>query len=625
MATTQGTGAQVKRAIGSSGTRRARPVAGVVIVGLLAFAPGGAALAQTAAPIAYTVRFPAPHTHYVSIEASLPTGGRQQIELMMPVWTPGSYLVREFARHVEALSARTPAGEALTVEKSRKNRWRVTTGGAPRIEVSYQVYGREMSVRTNWIEADFAMLNGAPTFLTLADDDTVRPHDVTLELPTGWSRSLTGLAPRIDGGPHAYRAVDYDTLVDSPIVAGVPAVYEFAVDGTPHLLVNVGESGVWDGPQSAEDVERISNELYRTWGVLPYDRYLFLNMITEAGGGLEHRNSTVLMSSRWATSSRSAYLRWLGLVSHEMFHAWNVKRLRPVELGPFDYENEVYTKSLWVVEGITSYYGGLAVHRAELSSVEEYLESLSSQIQALQTTPGRNVQPVAAASFDAWIKFYRADENSPNTSVSYYTKGAVIGFLLDMRIRAATDGEKTLDDVLRLAYERFSGERGYTPEEFRATASEVAGLDLSTWFTRALDTTAELDYTEAIDWLGLEFTGDETEAEERGWLGLVTRATNGRLLIAQVRRETPALDAGLNVGDEILAIGEHRVLADEFRERITQTDPGTEISVMVSRRGVLMRIPVVVGTQPTSDWELQPREETTAAQDRHREAWLRGR
>ena len=590
---------------------------------LLLCVPAGSALAQSVEPITYTLRFPAPHTHYVSVEASVPTGGRPQIELMMAVWTPGSYLVREFARHVEAVTAWTVGGAPLAVEKSRKNRWRVSTDGIDRIVVSYLVYGREMSVRTNWIEEDFAILNGAPTFLTLADDDTDRPHDVTLELPTGWSRSLTGLAPRTDRGPHTYRAADFDTLVDSPIVAGTPAVYEFAVDGTPHLLVNLGESGVWHGPQSAEDVEKLTREVYRMWGVMPYDRYLFLNMITEAGGGLEHRNSALLMSSRWATTSHSSYLRWLGLVSHELFHAWNVKRLRPIELGPFDYEREVHTESLWVVEGLTSYYGDLGVHRAGLSTVEEYLEALSRQIRGLQATPGREVQPVALASYDAWIKYYRADENSPNSSVSYYTKGAVLGFLLDVRIRAATDGAKTLDDVMRLAYARFSEERGFTPVEFRDTAQEVAGVDLFAWFTRALDTTDELDYTEALAWLGLEFA-DQPESEELGWVGLATRTGNGRLLVSQVRRDTPAHDAGFNVDDEILAIGDHRVLPNQWNERITSTPPDSEISVMVSRRGALRRLPVVVGTLPESQWDLQPVEEASPAQERHREAWLTG-
>lgn len=584
------------------------------------------ALTQSAEPIVYTVRFPEPHTHYAVVDARVPTDGRDRIELMMAVWTPGSYLVREFARHIEGLSARSPGGAPLAIQKSRKNRWTVETGGAPRIELSYRVYGREMSVRTNWIESDFAMLNGAPTFLTLADDAN-RPHDVTLEMPEGWTQSLTGLARRPDRGPHAYRAADFDTLVDSPIVAGNPAVYEFTVEGTPHTLVNVGESGVWNGPESATDVEKIAAELLQLWGETPYDRYFFLNMITQAGGGLEHRNSTLLMTSRWATNARPSYLRWLALVSHEQFHAWNVKRLRPIELGPFDYENEVHTESLWVVEGITSYYADLIVRRADLSTTEEYLEALSRQIRGLQTTPGRQVQPVALASYDAWIKYYRADENSPNTSVSYYTKGAVIGFLLDMRIRAATGGRNSLDDLMRLAYERFSGARGYTPEEFRALGGEVAGVDLSAWFARALDSTEELDYDEALEWLGLEFPedADETEDDEEGWIGLVTRIVNGRRLVAQVRRNTPGYVAGFNVGDEMLGINDYRVLPAEWNDRVSQTPPGTGISVLVSRRGALMRLAVTVGSQPSEHWDLAPVAEASAAQERQRESWLTGR
>jgi predicted metalloprotease with PDZ domain len=389
----------------------------------------------------------------------------------------------------------------------------------------------------------------------------------------------------------------------------------------------MGESGVWNGPASATDVEKIAAELVRLWGETPYDRYVFLNMITEAGGGLEHRNSTLLMTSRWATSARSSYLRWLALVSHEQFHAWNVKRLRPIELGPFDYENEVHTESLWVVEGITSYYADLVVRRADLSTTEEYLEALSRQIRGLQTTPGRQVQPVALASYDAWIKYYRADENSPNTSVSYYTKGAVIGFLLDMRIRAATGGRNSLDDLMRLAYERFSGPRGYTPEQFRTVADEVAGVDLSAWFARALDSTEELDYDEALSWLGLEFAedADEPDDDEEGWIGLVTRVADGRRLVAQVRRDTPGYVAGFNVGDEILGINDYRVLPAEWNDRVSQTPPGTGISVLVSRRGALMRLAVTVDSRPSEHWDLTPVDEASAAQEQQRGSWLTGR
>ena len=479
-----------------------------------------------------------------------------------------------------------------------------------------------MSVRTNWIDADFAMLNGAPTFLTLADDGK-RPHDVTLELPSAWNQGLTGLNPHPNGEPNTYRAEDYDILVDSPIIVGNPTVYEFTVDDTPHQLVNIGESGVWLGAKSATDVEQITREIHQMWGVMPYDRYLFFNMITEAGGGLEHRNSTLLMSSRWDTASRRSYLRWLGLVSHELFHAWNVKQLRPIEFGPLDYETEIHTESLWIVEGLTSYYADLAVHRAGLSTKDEYLRSLSAQIRTLQTTPGRGVQPLGLASYDAWIKYYRRDENSRNSSVSYYTKGAVVGFLLDMQIRTATADSKTLDDLMRLAYARFPHTRGFTAEEFRSTAQVVAGTDLSQWFSRVVDTTEDLDYSTALDWLGLEFS-DEQESEQSGWVGLVTRTNNGRLLIGEILRGTPAHTAGFNVDDELLAIGAHRVLPDQWNQRISQAEPGSELEVLVSRRGELRRIHVKIGLRRSNRWELQFTEQPTPSQQQHRLRWLAG-
>ncbi len=322
------------------------------------------------------------------------------------------------------------------------------TGGAASVTVRYQVYGREMTVRTNFVEAEFALINGAPTFLTLADDPGPRPHEVTLALPAGWKTSMTGL-PAVAGSPHRYRAADFDTLVDSPIVAGNPAVYEFSVKGVPHFLVNVGEGGVWDGPRSAADVQKIVEAQAAFWGVVPYDKYVFINMITEASGGLEHKNSTVLMTSRWRTRSRRGYVDWLSLVSHELFHAWNVKRMRPVELGPFNYEQENYTKTLWVAEGLTNYYGDLLAARAGVITADEYFGELSGMIAELQTTPGRLAQPVEEASFDAWIRYYRPDENTPNTTISYYTKGGVIGFLLDLEIRRASGGSRSLDDVMR--------------------------------------------------------------------------------------------------------------------------------------------------------------------------------
>lgn len=543
----------------------------------------------------YTVRFPEPQTHYITVEAVIPVA-EPVVEIFMPVWTPGSYLIREFARNVEGLTV-----SGLSASKSRKNRWRIETGGASEIQVTYRVYCREMSVRTNWVEDSFALLNGAATFMTLAGAPSMG-YEVRLELPTEWKTSACGLD---EIGPNHYVAPDYDTLVDSPIVAGNPEVYGFEVDGIPHALVSVGEDGVWDGPRSAADTEKIVQHFRDMWGFLPYSKYVFLNLITEGGGGLEHRNSVVMMSSRWATRTRRGYLGWLSLVAHEFFHVWNVKRLRPVELGPFDYENENYTRSLWIAEGITEYYAPLALYRAGLSNQQEYLEALSGLIDTLQTTPGRLVTSAEQASFDAWIKLYRPDENSKNTTISYYTKGAVVAWLLDARIRRATEGAKSLDDAMRLAYPRYSGERGFTTEQFKAVAEEVAGEPLREFFRKTVESTEELDYSEALDWFGLQFR--QPIATEKAWMGADTKNDAGRLVVTRIASGTPAFDAGLNVDDEIIAIGEIRVRADQLSQRLENYRPGDRVSLLIARREKIMRIDLTLGEEPAKRWQLEVR------------------
>jgi predicted metalloprotease with PDZ domain len=602
---------------------------------LLAASLYGAAMPE---PISYTLRFPAPRTHYVEVEALVPTDGLPAIELMMAVWTPGSYMVREFSRNVEGVTAESETGEPLPLSKTSKNRWRVETRGEPRVALRYRVYAREMSVRTNFVDEGFAILNGAPTFLTLAGG-THRPHDVRVVLPPQWRASVCPLPapPEAADAANVYRAPDFDTLVDSPIYAGNAPVYRFEVEGRPHFLVNEGEGTIWDGPRSAAGTERIVREQAALWGGLPYDRYVFFNLITEAGGGLEHRNGCVLMTSRWKSRTREGYRDWLELVSHEFFHAWNVKRLRPAELGPFDYEAEVYTRSLWFSEGATSYYDALLVHRAGLSSRDEYLKKLSKDIEALQTTPGRLVQPLEESSFDAWIKYYRRDENSVNSGISYYVKGSIVSFLLDARIRQATGGRRSLDDVLRLAWRRYSGERGFQREELRAAVAEVAGTGLEPWLARALETTEELDYEPALAWYGLRFVESEESDDEKedkkpakaddepaGWLGADAEVQSGLLVVTQVRKETPAYEAGLNVGDEILGLGDYRVPPEGWNERLKAYRPGQKETLLVARRERLMRLPVVFGEKPRLHWKLEADPAATPEQRAHLEDWLRG-
>jgi predicted metalloprotease with PDZ domain len=568
--------------------------------------------------IEYTLGFEGAHNHYVDVAMIAPTGGAETIELVMAAWTPGSYLVRDYSRHIESLAAASPSGEALAMRKVAKNRWRLATGGAASIAVSYRVYGREPTVRTNFIDADIAMLNGAPTFLTV-EGQQQRPHDVLLRPRQGWPRSLTGLAPHPGGAPHHYLAADYDQLVDSPIVAGDPDVRQFNAGGAEHVLATYLGGAAWDHEKAARDVETLTATQLDFWKLVPYRRYVYLNVLLGSGGGLEHKSSTLLIADRKMTADPDRYRRWLSLVSHELFHTWNVKRLRPVELGPFDYEKEVYTRGLWIAEGITSYYDDLLVARAGLMDEKQYLAALSGNIDTVEKTPGRRFQSLSRSSFDAWIKYYRPDESSANTSISYYTKGAVVAFLLDVAIRERSGGRRSLDDLMRLAYQRHSGERGFTIEEFRAAAGEVAGADLSGFFAAAVDGTEDLDYQPALDHFGLRFKAASGEATP--YLGLESSGSE-RLVVSRVLRDTPAYRAGVNSGDELIAIGDERIPTSGLEAALTGHKPGDAITLLVSRRGQLRRLELELGQTPTASWELERRPQASTTQTARLRGWL---
>jgi predicted metalloprotease with PDZ domain len=527
--------------------------------------------------------------------------------------------VREYERNVEAVTA-AAGTRTLAVEKVKKNHWKITTGGAASVTVRYKVYSREMTVRNNWVEAGFAMINGAPTFLTLVEPRIARPHEVRVELPAGWKGVQTPLMP-VAGSANAFRAEDFDTLVDSPIILGNPVVREFTVDGKKHALVLEGDPSLFDADRAAADVQKIVVAAKGVMGPYLYPHYYFLNLVTESGGGLEHKNSFMGMAGRFTTRTHRSYLGWLGLISHEYFHNWNVKRLRPVELGPFDYENENYVKMLWVAEGFTDYYSDILLNRAKLQTRDEYLDALSNQIEQVQSTPGRLVAPATMASYDTWIKQYRPDENTANTSINYYPKGAVIGFLLDAKIRKATSGAKSLDDGMRLALQRYSGDKGYTPEQFYQVMSETAGTNLRPWFASAAESTDELDYTEALDYFGLRFRPVDMRSA-RAFIGAGTRNDSGRLVVTSVRRGTPAIAAGLNVDDEILAIDEVRVRADGLAARLDQYKVGDKVSVLVARRDRLTKIDLTLGPEPGRVWRLETLSTATDEQKARISAWI---
>jgi predicted metalloprotease with PDZ domain len=588
---------------------------------LLAFGLLWAQPASAAEPVRYTLRFPAPHTHYVEVEARFPSRGRS-LELWMPVWTPGSYLVREYSRHLEGLRVTDAAGEALEVEQVAKNRWAVRTVGTRSVVARYRLYAHELSVRTNWVEADFAFLVGAATFLSGRGLEG-RAHEVAVERPAAWPGTWMPL-PAVEGAADTFRAADYDALVDAPLAVGAAHVQGFEVSGTPHQIVSLGDTASWDHERTARDLRALVNAQQAFWGgPLPYPRYQFLNLLVGHKGGLEHRDSATVMSSGRAQRPRASYLRWLSVFSHELFHAWNVKRLRPAELGPFDYENEVPTRALWVAEGITSYYDDLLLARAGLITRAEYLERLSGMLESVHTRAGRHVRSLEQASFDAWIKQYRPDENSANVTISYYSGGAVVAWLLDAELRRVSGGARGLDDVMRAALARFPATKGYTLPALYALMGEVAGADLGPWLQRhAQQPLGDPDLSGALGWWGLRFEAAKPAGEEpAGWLGAELRHEDGLHRVHAVPRGTPAFTAGLNAGDELVAIAGRRLDAKGAAPLLAWKGPGPT-QLLVARRGLLKSLSVVLGSPPNRTWTLEIDPQAPPEAVARRDVWL---
>ena len=582
-------------------------------------------------PIRFDIRFENRKNHYIDVDMTFRMGENGTTEVMMATWTPGSYLIREYSRHIMDISvanAKTSLKKSEnekksslpTIQKIKKNRWLVTASPNQEVKVSYQLYCREMSVRTNWVDEEYAMLNGAPTFLTIGERRN-QPHIVKFHLPVTWMRTVVAL-PREGSNTNTFRAETFDILVDSPVIVGNPTIFPFEAGGKLHLFASEGDKKLWDFSQASIDVQKIVKEHQKMWGSVPYENYIFLNMLCESGGGLEHDNSTLMMTSRWSYRDRSRYLRWLGLVSHEFFHTWNVRRLKPKQLSPYDFENENYFDTLWIAEGVTSYYDDLAVMRCGLYRESEYLRALSGSIRSLESTPGRKVQSLKDSSYDTWIKYYRKDENSGNSQISYYTKGAVVAFLLDAKIRKLTNNAKSLDDVMRKMYADFANERGYTSNDFRVTTSEIAGADLTPWFKNVIDSTKELDYKEALTFYGLKFrkARDLENFDSKigsPYMGVSASTDDGKLVVSSVSEGSCAYKAGVNVDDELIAFDDYRLSGSRWSSQLAQFKAGEKHKLTIARRGKILTLDIVLESREPSDFGIEklkkPSDEQKAA------------
>lgn len=606
--------------------------------------------AQTASPgspieIIFTVAMPRPHTHMLEVDIEIKrradTPAPKEELLVMPVWTPGSYLIREYQRHLQDFSATDAAGQRLTWEKTNKNTWRVLTNGERNWHATYRIYANELSVRTNELNSGHAFWTNA-ALLMYPEGHLNNSSIVRVLAPDVW-KVATGLPP-VPGQKNTFRAENFDVLYDSPFEVSNFKTISFTVKGVPHRMVIDGE-GNYDPEKVRRDVQKIvETQIELMGGEIPYPDYTFLlHLRSNTGGGLEHANSTALGFPRFGfidrperstsaspsptTSSQASYQGFLSLVSHEFYHLWNVKRIRPDALGPFDYNNENYTKLLWVAEGITDYYSEIALRRAGLISEKGFLEAAARSFQTLQNTPGRLVQSIEESSFDTWVKFYRQDENSINSQVSYYDKGSIIGLLLDLQIRQKSAGAKSLDDVMRYLYQEFyKKNRNYAPQDFQKAAELMAETSLEEFFRRFVRGRDELDYNASLGAAGLRLDTGLTIASgkpvERVYLGADTVQDGDRLIVRRVYAGSPAYEQGLNTGDQIVALNNNRVTKEFFDARIAEKRPGELINLTIFRFDELSTLLVKLGGRTEGTYQIQPVENPTEMQRRIYQAWL---
>lgn len=566
----------------------------------------------------YFLSMSRPQTHYFEVTTKVTGLQKDYIDFLMPVWAPGSYLVRDFPKNVEFFRAYGPDGSELKFEKMNKYTWRVHTNKLNEVELKYDVYAFEASVRTSFLDASHGYLNGTSIFMYI-DNMKDLPSTLTINPYKNWNKISTGLEP-VTGKKFTYHSPNYDILADCPIEIGNQEIFEFDAAGVKHYVAMYGK-GNYNVDTLKKYMSEIVTEETKVVGENPNKHYTFIVHNLEHGsGGLEHLNSTTLEVNRWIYSS-SNLIRFLGTVSHEYFHLWNVKRIRPVALGPFDYEKENYTRLLWEMEGVTSFYGSLILRRAGIISPAQYLGRVSGGISYAESQPGKRVQSPAGSSFDAWIKQYQPNENSGNTSLTYYVSGAIIGAMLDLEIIEKTNGAKNYDDVLRYLYNRYYKElhRGFTDKEYKDAVEKIAGENLDDFFNDYVYSTKEIDYNKYFGYAGLKLVDSGTD--ENG-LGISTRDDNGRLVVRNVEAGTSAYEGGVNANDELIAINGFRVNAKNLKNIIGQFNTGDTLKVTVSREGILENLNVKIKKRHNYKYRLERTENPTEKQQMVYNRWL---
>lgn len=570
-------------------------------------------------PIEYTVSLDAPQTQTFQVAMLVRSVASRTLEVALPVWRQGKYAIINPVGSIRAVTATTSSLRPLPMRKSDKTTWRIETEGAPEILIRYTVFANSLNDRTRHVDDTHAYLSGSTVFL-FAPGRRGDSLLVRLEAPVDW-QVATGL-DHAPGDPRTLLAPDYDVLIDSPIEIGHHELVTFDVEGKRH------EIAVWGGiPFDSDRIERDFAKVIQAesaiFGGLPYDRYVFfMHVAPGLSGGTEHLNSTVIQMPPAAFESDDQHRVLLSLAAHEMFHTWNVKRLRPAAFRTMDLVRENYTDLLWFCEGTTSYYDELIVVRAGLQTPEAYLKALAESIYQHRARPGALVQSLAESSFDAWVKFNNPNADEVNATVSYYDGGALVSLLLDLEIRRRTQSRVSLDMLLRAMYETFpSSGPGYTSADLVATLNRITDSRFDEFFQQYIHNASRYPFEEAFPVVGLEMV--PVDAGPKAYSGLLLQEENGVCKVRSVLSDSPAYLAGVNAGDEIVTLNGRRFRAADINAYVERTmAPGDMVWLQILRRNKLRRIEFRVGTKPNQRWDLRKIAGASRQQQEAYASWL---
>jgi predicted metalloprotease with PDZ domain len=575
--------------------------------------------------IHYTVRADGMTDHRARCTVDLEGTTGDAVDLVVPSWVPGSYYIRNYSRGFRDFVARSePDGRPLDVRPVDKARWRVATGGADHVRVDYTVYGHDLITEGFDLTHEHMFVNAA-LCLPFVDGELGTSVTLTVEIPSDW-KVVTELE---EVGPRTYRARTYDELVDSPLDAGVPVVLTIRPSGIPHRISLCGEGGNYDARRLEQDVSKVVGASVALLGDSPLSAYTFFVHLTDVrDGGLEHSASTSCVVDRTCFQPEPSYQRFLSLIAHEYLHLYNVKRIRPKVLGPFDYTQEAYTRQLWWMEGTTDYFTYLVLRRSGLYTIDQFLKQRARTIREYVTTPGRNRISLEDSSLLAWVDYYQPFEETPNQSVSYYTKGDLVSMCLDLEIRHRSETRASLEDVLRTLWNEYGKPGvGLGEDELLPVVNRSTGLDLTSFFDRFVRGTDDLDIASFARLAGLDLAPapkppEEKDSPEPGDLGVAVEDSGG---LPRVRRSfagRPAYSAGLTPGDEIVAIDGLRVTFSNLEKTLERYPPGTTAEITVFRRGYLHTVRLVTGVKPPEKYVLAPAASPTELAQRVYEAWV---